>query len=97
MQRQETEGPWCKFPKAWYEDLLTLDLRELSEDDLGMLDHLWDTISDEQFLPFPQIAIDPVRRQIDDVFSKILRIQSLDEFREILSKEPLIKGEAIGS
>jgi hypothetical protein len=97
MQRQETEGPWCKFPKAWYEGLPTLDLRALSSENLGTLDSLWQDVSEKQFLPLPQIATDPVRKHIDEVFSNIMKIPSLAEFREILSKEPLIRGETRSS
>jgi hypothetical protein len=93
MQRQETRGAWCKFPKAWYEELPTLDLRQLSDEKLRALDELWKSVSDKQFLPIPQIVTDPVRAQIDNVFSKVLEIPSLEEMRGILGKEPLIRGE----
>lgn len=91
MQRQETEGPWCKFPKAWYEGLPVLDLRTLSNYNLHALDDLWTSISDKEFLPIPQLANDPIRREIDNVFSKVLGIPALNEFREILGNEPLIR------
>jgi len=97
MQRQETRGAWCKFPKAWYEVLPTLDIRQLSSENLHALDDLWKSVSEKQFLPIPQIAADPVRAQIDDVFSKVLEIPSLEEFRGILGKESLIRGETSGT
>ena len=97
MQRQETRGAWCKFPKAWYEELPVIDLRAFSKENLHALDKLWDSVSEKAFTPFPQLASDPVRKQIDDVFSKILDIPSLDDFREILNREPLIRGETDNS
>jgi hypothetical protein len=95
MQRQETEGPWCKFPKAWFERLPTLDLRTLSEDAHNELGQLWESVSESEFLPIGKIAEDTVRKKIDAVFVKILGIPQLDDFRDILGKEPLIRGTQI--
>jgi hypothetical protein len=90
MQRQETEGPWCKFPKAWFEQLPTLDIRKLSESNHKKLGELWSKLSQEGFQPINQLATDPTRKEIDSTFEKILNLPSLDEFRQLLNKEPLI-------
>ncbi len=90
MQRQETEGPWVKFPKAWYEQLQVLDLNSLDNSRNEMLDDLWTQVQNRDLLPFPQMSNDETRKLIDDVFSKVLEIPSLDRLRDFLSQEPLL-------
>jgi hypothetical protein len=90
MQRQETEGSWVKFPKAWYEQLQVLDLNSLSRDQKHALDKLWTEVRDRELLPFPQLRNDATRRRIDEVFSQVLEIPPLDQLRDMLSREPLI-------
>ena len=90
MQRQETEGPWVKFPKAWYEELPVLDLVSLNGNQISALDTLWLQIQSRDLLTFREIAIDKVRRNIDDVFCEILGIPTLDNLRDLLSREPVI-------
>lgn len=90
MQRQETEGSWVKFPKTWYNDLQVLDLNALNTNQSLILDNLWTQIQNSEFSPFPEMSKDPVRKCIDDCFSKVLGIPPLDELRDILSREPMI-------
>lgn len=90
MQRQETEGAWVKFPKAWYEPLQILDLNSLDRSQIDALDALWTQIQNRDLLPFPQMSSDETRRIIDDAFSKILGIPALDQLRILLSREPII-------
>jgi hypothetical protein len=90
MQRQETKGPWVKFPKAWYEQLQVLDLNSLSRGQKRALDELWTEVRDRQLLPFPQLRNDVTRKRIDEVFSQVLEIPLLDQLRDMLSREPLI-------
>lgn len=94
MQRQETEGPWCKFPKAWWEELPTLDITKLSQPDHERLSKLWGDVSKEELQPINKLSTDPVRKKIDAVFEKILKIPPLDEFRILLNREPLITAPA---
>lgn len=95
MQRQETEGPWSKFSKAWYEELRVLDLRALSAEHLKSIDDLWDSVSDRRFLRMPDMATDPVRSEIDETFATILGIPPLGDFRDMLAREPLFTRSAI--
>jgi len=90
MQRQETEGAWVKFPKAWYEPLRILDLNSLDRSQIDALDDLWTQIQNRDLLPFPQMSSDETRKIIDDAFSKILGIPALDQLRILLSREPII-------
>ena len=92
MQRQETEGAWTKFPKAWYEQLQILDLGSLTKSQNDALDNLWKQIQNRDLLPFPQMSNDPTRKLLDDVFAQVLGISpnALDQLRSLLSQEPII-------
>ena len=90
MQRQETRGAWCKFPKAWYEELPVLDFRSLSQRDHTKLDQLWESVRGERFLPFPQMVNDTLRKRVDDIFSDVLQLPPMDPLRDLLAKEPLL-------
>ena len=92
MQREETEGSWIQFPKAWYKDRLKIiDLSSLTPLQIRKLDELWDKIKIKTFLPFPNLMNDPTRKMIDDVICEILALgQKLEpsdkEYKEILNK-----------
>lgn len=90
MQRQETRGAWVKFPKAWYKQLMVLDLKALSRSDAKRLDSLWKRIQQKDFLPYPSIRNDSTRIEIDEYFSETLGLPKLDILREMLSREPVI-------
>jgi hypothetical protein len=92
MQRQETRGPWVKFPKAWYEKLFILDLSSLEKSENDALDTAWKEVHEKELQPFPRMNNDPVRKAIDDTFAQILNIpgEACDQLRSLLSREPVI-------
>lgn len=94
-RRQDTEGPFVKFPKTWWKATDVLDLDSLDDDELGQLDDLWDEISDEEFEPFPEIADDQTRERIDSTFEDILDVDDISTIREFLSREPVVTDEPI--
>lgn len=94
-QRQDTEGPFVKFPKAWWESTDVLDLDSLDDEELQQLDELWEEISDEGFEPFPEIADDDTREKIDDTFEDILDVDGISTIRDFLSREPVVTDEPI--
>lgn len=95
MRRQDTRGPFVKFPKAWWESTDVLDLSSLDEDQLNQLDELWDEISDEELQSFPEITEDQTRIRIDDTFEDILDINGLSTVRDYLSREPVVTDEPL--
>jgi hypothetical protein len=50
---------------------------------------LFDKIADRQILPFPEMADDPVREEIDAEISTLLNLPSLRGLRQLLSREPI--------
>ena len=95
MQRQETRGAWVKFPKAWFNDLQVLDLSSLDSDQCLVLDDLWAQVQNCEFSPFPEMSKEQLRKRIDDAFSQVLGIPSLDELRSMLSREPMISMQSL--
>src|SRR5256712_10147012 len=45
---------------------------------------------DHLLQPLPQMAIDPVREEIDAAFASVLRTPPLDSLRQALAREPII-------
>jgi len=95
MQRQETEGAWVKFPKAWYEQLQIMDLNSLNKSQTDILDKLWTQVQNRDLLPFPKMGSDQTRKLIDDAFSKVLGTPPMDQLRNMLSQEPLISMQSL--
>jgi len=93
--RQDTEGPFVKFPKAWWKSVPVLDLDSLEPEDHDMLDELWNDISDNSLDPFPQMDSDDTRKRIDDTFEHILDIDGSDTIREYLSREPVVSDSSL--
>jgi hypothetical protein len=93
MQRQETEGSWVKFPKAWYEKLRVGDLRGLGSGRKDSLDELWKKINSKTLLPFPEIQNDEVRATIDIGVADALGLPSFEPIRNLLGREPMMSME----
>jgi hypothetical protein len=95
MSRQETRGPWIKFPKAWWEDHKILNLTKLSKKQCDALDDLWVRIHNKPVSPFPSINNDPVRDEIDGIICGILNVPPLKVVQNMLVNEPIISDKAL--
>ena len=93
--RQDTEGPFVKFPKAWWKTAPVLNLDSLEPDDLRVLDELWDDVNNSTFSPFPQMNENSVRQRIDETFEEILDIDELGTIREYLAREPVVSNSPL--
>ena len=64
---------------------------------LGLLGQAFDSLQDEALRPFPQMADDPVRRQIDDVVSKALELELewVERVRRELAREPSVTDQRV--
>jgi hypothetical protein len=87
--REETQGPWVQFKKPVLENLPVLDVQALDKSAVEALASVFDAVSKRQMRPFPRMANDPVRAEIDRVVSHVLGLPSLDGLREMLSHEPI--------
>jgi len=89
-RRQETEGAWVGFKKPVLAGLPVVDLRALSRGELQGLGSAYDKVCDRQLGPFPEMAVDPVRAEIDGSIARILGLPDFSTLREMLSREPVV-------
>ena len=68
------------------------DFTALSDADLQLLTDCFERLQRETLQPFPLVADDPVRAQIDDAISRALRLDAewLDTIRRELAREPSV-------
>ena len=88
-RREETQGPWVQFKKPTLKGLPVLDVLALDDALIAKLANIFDSVADRPILPFPKMATDPVRAEIDAAISATLGLPPLDELRELLSREPI--------
>ena len=88
--REETRGAWVDFKKPRLLNLPVLDLKSLSPAQVTYLVAGFDRLSAKPLGHIPEIATDPVRAEIDALFSKALHLPDLAVLREMLAREPVI-------
>lgn len=88
--REETQGAWVQFKKPVLSAMPVLDPRALSEQQKKALSEVYDRLCQQELLPFPQMAEDPVRAQIDAAISQALGLPDLAPLRELLAREPVV-------
>ncbi len=88
--RQETEGAWVDFKKESLNELPVLDVRKLSRKKINQLDRTFNNLCHQLLQPLPQMASDPVRKQIDQAIAAALGLPDLTPLRECLAREPVI-------
>jgi|GEM_PF-6615034 len=88
--RQETRGAWVSFKKQSLSKLPVLEVRKLSAQQLHQLEQAFNALRGQPLLPLPQMAVDPVRAQIDAAVAQALGLPDLTPLREQLAREPVI-------
>ena len=88
--RVETRGAWMKFKKPTLASMPILDFMSISHDQLTYLSTLYDEVSELPLQQFPMIAVDEVRKRIDDGIAHALSLPDCSVIRELLAKEPII-------
>jgi hypothetical protein len=94
--REETEGAWIGFKKGTLEELPILNVDDLTEIQLKKLASTYDEIADKSLQPFPQMAIDPVREEIDNAIANALNLPDFSVLRELLAQEPVVCLKRLG-
>jgi len=90
--RVDTEGAWVDIKKPILENLMVIDPRRLSARTRERLMRAYDEISREELQPLTELAVDPVRRQIDDAIMTALDLEDdLTALRELLAAEPIFE------
>lgn len=88
--RLETEGAWVKFKKPVLEAMPALDTRALSPSQKKELVAAYDRLCQAPLLPFPEMAHDPTRVQIDAAIQHVLGLPDFAILRELLAQEPVV-------
>lgn len=89
-RRIETQGAWAHYKKQSLNNMPVLNIRKLSDNQIESLASVYDSICDESLTPFPNMANDPIRAQIDQAFAKALNLPDFSMIRELLAQEPVI-------
>jgi len=88
--REETEGAWIGFKKGSLEKMPVLNVEELTEIQLKKLAAAYDKIAKKPLQPFPQMATDPVRKEIDSAIENVLNLPDFSILRKLLAQEPVV-------
>jgi hypothetical protein len=89
-RREETEGPWMGFKKPTLGAMMVLDLDALSEEALSGLAASFDEVATQDLRPFPEMAADETRAQIDRALTNRLGLPDLSGLRGLLAQEPVV-------
>ncbi len=89
-RRLETRGAWVAFKKPTLLSMPVLDVTGLGGTRLSDLAKAYDGIAEQTLRPFPEIAEDPVRAEIDEAVRKALRLPDFSILRTLLAQEPIL-------
>jgi hypothetical protein len=89
-RRLETQGAWVAFKKPTLLSMPVLDVTGLGRSRLSDLAKAYDGVAEQMLRPFPEIAEDPVRAEIDEAVRKALRLPDFSILRTLLAQEPIL-------
>ncbi|HZA21565.1 MAG TPA: hypothetical protein VFA32_03000, partial [Dehalococcoidia bacterium] len=89
-EREETRGAWVDFKKPVLTGMPVLDLSALSSVQKDAMAAAYDQLCQSPLLPFPQMAQDPVRRDIDKAIAQVLGLPDFSVLRDLLAQEPVV-------
>jgi hypothetical protein len=90
VNRVETRGAWVDFKKPMLAAMRVLDLHALSSEQLKRLADVYDRLCDKPLQPFPHMAADEVRADIDQSIAEVLSLPDFSILRTLLAQEPVI-------
>lgn len=88
--RDETHGPWIDFKKPSLYALPVLDVLRLAPTQTASLAAVYDELCNAPLQPFPVMASDAVRAQIDAAIAQALDLPDFSVLRELLAQEPVV-------
>jgi hypothetical protein len=88
--RDETEGAWVDFKKPSLGAMPVLDVRALSAEQIAALAAAYDRVCEQTLQPFPQMADDEVRAEINTAIGTALGLPDYSALRTILGREPVV-------
>ncbi|MBI3895394.1 MAG: hypothetical protein HY313_05640 [Acidobacteria bacterium] len=88
--REETEGAWVQFKKPTLLRMPVLDVWKIGAKRRQKLVAAFDELSSKPLLPFPEMADDPVRAEIDGAIASALGLPDFSILRQLLAREPIL-------
>ncbi len=88
--REETRGAWIKFKKPVLAGMPVLNVGALGAEQRQALAAAYDRLCQQPLLPFPQMAEDPVRAEIDSAIAIALGLPDFSILRQLLAQEPVV-------
>ena len=88
--REETEGAWIGFKKPVLGKMPVLDVSGIGVRATTKLAHTFDQLAEKALLPFPYMADDPVRAEIDQAIASALHLPDFSILRQLLAREPIL-------
>jgi len=93
--RLVTRGAWVAFKKPTLLATPVLDVAGLGKSRLSSLAEAYTGLAEQVLRPFPQIAEDPVRAEIDEAVRKAFRLPDFSILRTLLAQEPILSLERL--
>jgi hypothetical protein len=94
--RVETRGAWVEYKKPILNPLPVLNTSALSVNQLRQLAEGYQKLCSRELKPFPEIANDVTRGEIDEVITSTLGLPEVSMLREMLGREPVVTLSRIG-
>lgn len=94
--RVDTEGAWVKFKKPNLAAMPVLDLRVVSAAQLETFSAAFDRLCRCTLQPFPQMRLDPVRAELDQVMAEAFGLPDFAIVRTLLAQEPVVCMKRLG-
>jgi len=85
-----TSPRWVSMKKGNVKNLPLIDPRKLNKKQVKALVALYNSISQETFLPLSRLNEDTIRISVDDKFQQILNLPDLSTLRDLLVNEPVM-------
>lgn len=90
VHREETEGAWVQFKKPTLKSMPVLDVWKIGARSRRKLAAAFDDLSEKPLLPFPEMADDPIRAEIDAAVASALGLPDFGILRQLLAREPIL-------
>ncbi|MGH9786580.1 MAG: hypothetical protein ACRD88_20615, partial [Terriglobia bacterium] len=88
--REETRGAWIQFKKPTLQKMPVLDVWKIGAKRRQKLAAAFDKLATKTLLPFPEMADDPVRAEIDEAVAYALGLPDFGILRQLLAREPIL-------
>ena len=93
--RTSTRGGWVGMKKADLEQMLVLNVRAITPEQLQALSQLFGDVAEDEFERLPAMADCTARRRLDYGLSDTLGLPNLDGLRRLLASEPVVSNRRL--